>query len=126
MRHRSVACCISLALELLCPVGGSVARRDGLVGRPSVFGLQLVSELGEPPERPAEGARDAVSDVPCGVRLPAFDAADGGLVEPGGVGERLLGQPGLTSAQADRATERDLWCWARAHAGTLGHHAPSV
>ena len=108
------------------PVGrSSVSERpvdrpsvsQGRIGRPPVFGLELIGELGELPERPSERACDAVDDVQRGVCPAAFDTADGGLVEPGDVGERLLGEPNLTSAQADGAAECDLWCRAGAHAG---------
>ncbi len=95
-----------------------------LVGRPPVLGLEVVRLLGEFGERPAKRAGDAVGDVPCGVRRPAFDSPDGSLVYVRGVGERFLGESSFAAAQADRAAEGGLWCWALAHAGSLGVDVP--
>ncbi len=62
----------------------SVARRERLVGRPSVFGLELVGELGELRDRQSERAGDAVDGAPGGVLPAGLDVRD-----PGGLDARV-------------------------------------
>lgn len=106
--------------------GVSAVGSRWLVGGTSILGLQLIRQLGQPPECPSEGTRDPVCDVQGRVARPAFDAADSRLVKPGAVREHLLREPELTTTQADRPTEGDLWCWALAHPKTVGYAAPSA
>ena len=62
----------------------SVAWWQGLVGRPPVFGLELVGELRQLRDRPSERAGDAVHRAPGGVLPAGLDVRD-----PGGLDARV-------------------------------------
>lgn len=85
------------------------------VGWPAVAGLQLGGSVGELVQREPEGSCDAVGDIPGGIGDAALETPDRGGVEIGGVGQCLLGQPDLFSAQTDGAAEGDLGVLADPH-----------